>query len=781
MRTPLVIFVFILGLAGCAYNSSSDLEALYGEAVPRSRAVEKLPINHVDYWQDVKPILEQRCVVCHACYDAPCQLKLGAPEGIERGASKQRVYHPERLRAAPLTRLFVDAQSVEAWRDKAFFPVLNEHSSSTEANFHASVLHQILTLKQDNPLPAEKILTDEFTLGINRKESCPTAAAFPDFAQEHPYWGMPYGFPGLSEPELRTITDWIQEGANYTEREPLETNLRDEINRWETFLNQDSLKMRLSARYIYEHLFLAHLYFDQINQRQFFKLVRSYTAPGEPPEIITSRRPYDDPGSERIYYRIVPEHEAIVVKTHMPYPLNDSKMALWKALFLDAEYAVNSLPDYSPATTGNPFSAYRDLPTNSRYRFLLDEAQFSIMNFIKGPVCRGQTALNVIRDHFWVFFISPEFGEAVKTAEFLDQQEENFELPSARGDINLPLTNWLRYSAKQKRLMEARDKYLAGKFSQHPSKVGMNLIWDGEQHNPNAALTVFRNFDSATVEKGLIGDTPQTAWVIGYPQLERIHYLLVAGYDVYGNVGHQLLSRLYMDFLRMESESNFLMLLPTDTRQKERANWYRGASKHTLSYLNHPSLDDEVEPTIHYSSGNHKAELFDKIKSHLRPALKNMHQFEPLESDISAALARLSQLAGEKTHYLPEFSLLNIIEEDKHLQVTLLKNTAHLNITSMFNEYKNIIESENTMTMTRGLIGAYPNAFFWVKREQLSQFVHAISGIGSAEQYEALLDDYGIRRTNPQFWKYSDAIHLQFAADAPVNFGYLDYNRFENR
>ena len=40
--------------------------------------------------------------------------------------------------------------------------------------------------------------------------------------------------------------------------------------------------------------------------------------------------------------------------------------------------------------------------------------------------------------------------------------------------------------------------------------------------------------------KGLVGQQPKTAWVIDYSLLERIHYLLVAGFDVFGNVAHQL-------------------------------------------------------------------------------------------------------------------------------------------------------------------------------------------------------------------------------------------------
>ena len=66
---------------------------------------------------------------------------------------------------------------------------------------------------------------------------------------------------------------------------------------------------------------------------------------------------------------------------------------------------------------------------------------------------------------------------------------------------------------------------------------------------------------------GLHGDFPETAWIIDYPLFERIHYLLVAGFDVYGNAGHQLNTRIVMDFLRMEGENNFLAFLPVEPAQ----------------------------------------------------------------------------------------------------------------------------------------------------------------------------------------------------------------------
>ncbi len=70
------------------------------------------------YLTEVKPLIENRCVVCHACYDAPCQLKLSSPEGIDRGANKEKVYEGTRLLAANTTRMFIDAKTTAQWREK---------------------------------------------------------------------------------------------------------------------------------------------------------------------------------------------------------------------------------------------------------------------------------------------------------------------------------------------------------------------------------------------------------------------------------------------------------------------------------------------------------------------------------------------------------------------------------------------------------------------------------------------------------------------------------------
>ena len=76
--------------------------------------------DEISYVKDIKPILDNRCVTCHSCYNSPCQLKLSSFEGLTRGANKKDIYE-NRLTAAEPTRLFIDAFSEEQWREKEFF------------------------------------------------------------------------------------------------------------------------------------------------------------------------------------------------------------------------------------------------------------------------------------------------------------------------------------------------------------------------------------------------------------------------------------------------------------------------------------------------------------------------------------------------------------------------------------------------------------------------------------------------------------------------------------
>jgi len=778
-----IIFSTLI-ISGCSVLAVHQYDDEYGKQRPINRLTEN--INKINAWKEAKEILDDRCVVCHGCYDAPCQLNLASFEGIERGANKEKVY-TTRLQAAEPGRLFEDAFTVKQWRDKKYFPVLNERNQTPEANISAGLMARMLTMKAPETPPHSGLLPDSISISLKRAQQCPTIEEFDHFEKNYPSWGMPYGLPALSNREYGSLISWIQQGAPNYQSEELSKTLAKQVSQWEEFLNGNSLKHQLMSRYLYEHLFVNHIYFNNdISNQVFFKLVRSRTNSGNEIDLIATRRPYDAPDVERVYYRLQPVISTILDKTHIAYPLNNERMQLFEKLFINAKFEVDSLPAYDPVESANPFITFKDIPVDSRYRFLLLEAKSTISGFIKGAVCRGQIALSVINDRFWVYFINPESKFEKNISKFLVAESKQLSLPTDEGSNNLNLLSWIEYASIQKEYLKNKGEFIRESVSQNEENdkaLALDVIWNGDAENDNAALTVFRHMDSATVVKGLVGSAPKTAWVIGYTLLERIHYLLVAGFDVYGNVDHQLKSRLFMDFLRMEGEYNFLTLLPVDARKAERDYWYRGAHAYVSDYINWTQENPVIESDINFKTKDHKIELFDMLNKRLADVLDSSHSLDFVENEkIKMELIKLSKLEGQKVSYLPEISFIYIIDSGKKDKVfSIARDNAYNNISHLLSEKTERLKNEDKLTVVRGFIGSYPNVFLKLKVSELPDFVETIKAFSSEEDYKNFLDEYGVRRTDPEFWTYSDNIFHEYQKNNPVNAGRFDLSRLENR
>ncbi len=718
-------------------------------------------------------IIEHRCMVCHGCYDAPCQLKLEAQAGLQRGASADLVYDGGRLITANMTRLFDDAYSVKQWRDKGFYPVLNEKEPEK------GVMYRMLELKQAHPLPTEGPMPAGFDFALARDQQCPKEDEFDDYAREKPLWGMPYGLPGLSQEQHQTVTQWLQKGAPPPPLAPLSVANQDLVSNWERFLNGDSRRQRLMARYVYEHLFLASLYLSEGDDSLWFRLVRSRTGPGKPLELISTRRPYDDPGVDRVYYRLQRMPVTALDKTHLPYRFDQARMDWYQKLFIEPDYEVASLPGYAVEVASNPFKAFVDLPIDARYRFLLAESRFTIMNFIKGPVCRGQIALSVIDDHFWVTFVNPDHMDLEVDAQFLAREMDKMRLPTPSTGTPIDLFSWRSYAKSHERYQRARSRFIRKKVAQG-KRLDLDSIWDGDGHNHNASLTIFRHFDTASVEHGMIGDTPKTAWVMDYPLLERIHYLLVAGFDVYGSVSHQLESRLYMDFLRMEGEFNFLLFMPPEQRLPMWDYWYRDAPKGARSHFIERSALEQETANITYKTDNPKKEFLGLLRERIYQADAPTFTYRgrgAAEQTVSA-LAAMEAKVGAHNSFLPDVSFINVIGKQRDEFYTMLRNSAHSNIAQLFKEDQRRLPDEDSLTLVRGFIGAYPNYFFQVEESELAKFAAAIAELKSAQDYARLRDRYGVSRNAPWFWRFADKAHARHRWQDPVEYGLFDLNRY---
>jgi hypothetical protein len=766
-----------VALAYLLLACSSEPERVYP---PVTRPAPSSPLEQQTLeWQAAKHTFEQRCVVCHGCYDAPCQLKLSSWDGIARGATKQKVYEASRFREAPPTRLNIDAQSVEQWRAKSFFPVLPENGQTDP---RLSLLTRMLELKRERPLVLNgKALPREFEIGLDRKEQCPRPSEFDEFKRNHPSWGMPYALPALADGDHQALVGWVAAGTPHEPPPPLAPAVDASIALWESFFNAPGLKEQLVSRYIYEHLFLGALYFEGIDDQTFFRLVRSRTPSGLPVDEIATRRPFEAPDEPAFYYRFVRRDDTRLMKTQMPYALSDKRLARYRELFLEPQYVVDEAPGYKASVSSNPFAAFAQLPVRSRYRFMLEEAWFTMAGFIKGPVCRGQVALNVIEERFWITFIDPESPITEHEGELLAKSVDDLALPAEMGSNNVLIT-WRRYALQQERFLLAKSKYLTD-LAATPAAVTLEQIWDGDGTNANAALTVLRHFDSATVVKGLVGSDPKTAWVVGYALLERIHYLLVAGYDVFGNVGHQLQSRLFMDFLRMEAEYNFLTFLPMARRKPLMESWYRATSDEVKDHVYGKFAYFKQESGLTYQTPTPEHELFRMMAERVGPVLNRTHGLgEEPDAALRDALLPIAQLPGQAATLMPETSFLEVqLRAGGEKYFSILRDSAHTNVAHLFNESDRRVAREDQLTVLRGFVGAYPNALFSVREDDVPAFVAAMSALSNDQSYDVLRERFGVRRTDGRFWEYSDRVHSAFRKLEPLESGLFDYNRLDGR
>ncbi|MCP4317440.1 MAG: peptidylprolyl isomerase [Hyphomicrobiales bacterium] len=736
-------------------------------------------------WSAVRDVVEKRCVVCHGCYDAPCQLKLSSPDGLLRGASKERVYAPSRLEDAPLTRLGIDAKTEKGWRELGFFPVQHNPAMSKA---DPSVLSRLMDLGHANPPPENGPLPESVDLNIRRKLSCPAPDQTDDYMKDHPHGGMPFATARLADDEYDLLSTWAGTGA------PLPGYSRDlpdvvtqKITDIETYLNSKDFAQLLVSRYIYEHLFLAHLHIEGDDPDHFFRMIRSATPSGETADEIATRRPFDDPGKAPYFYRIIPIEGTILHKEHMVYEIGPRRLARYRTLFDPGNLTVKESPPYSDAAGGNPFTTFAGIPNEGRYRFLLDDALFFVRSFIRGPVCYGQVAVDVIEDRFWVAFLDPDSDLSITDTFYLQEAALLLELPVSAigGDLEQRASKFLSEGpAEYLRFRDERYR-AAASYAEGPT---YNDVWDGDGTNIDARLTIYRHFDNASVVTGFVGAVPETAWVIDYPLLERIYYDLVAGFDVFGSVEHQLTTRLYMDGLRREGETIFLSFLPPDVREPMHDEWYRGPLATLVDWLKEQPVDTSTPTGIAFDTVDPKAEFLETLLDR-GPQLWPRH--DPINrcsgtdcAPPDTVAGRLRALADHKApfiKFLPDLVLLLVETGSYRSEIfTLVHDKAHSNVAFLFREENRREPDDDRLTIVAGQFVSYPNFYFRVDASDLPAFIADLQGVSDQTRYMAFVKTYGVRRGSPDFWPSVDAVQAEIHSQDALQAGLLDLNRYKD-
>jgi hypothetical protein len=201
---------------------------------------------------------------------------------------------------------------------------------------------------------------------------------------------------------------------------------------------------------------------------------------------------------------------------------------------------------------------------------------------------------------------------------------------------------------------------------------------------------------------------------------------------------------------------------------------------------------------VYRNPANAKAEFVEQVfNEHLGPQVRgppdavNWKTLQPARNLETAlrltvperALRSIASIkAADATpfaRFFPDLAVILMRGKDGRATIySLVHNRELSNVSWILWETDRFVPREDSLTVRAGVLGAYPNMFFVVPEDEIKVFSAAVLNIKSAGDYEGLVNKFGMRRSNKQFWSIFDAINSIHISSNPVRTGTLDLTRY---
>ena len=96
----------------------------------------------------------------------------------------------------------------------------------------------------------------------------------------------------------------------------------------------------------------------------------------------------------------------------------------------------------------------------------------------------------------------------------------------------------------------------------------------------------------------------------------------------------------------------------------------------------------------------------------------------------------------------------------------------------MFQEDRRRVFENDTLTVVKGHVGSYPNAFSYIHIDQIEERIDTYLEITNKLDYYNFAKKYSIQRNSPNFWEESDWHYRKYLKEQPVEAGVFDMYRF---
>lgn len=752
-----------------------------------------------DYAASIQPIFNRRCIACHGCLGSPCNLKLDSFRGADRGGF---LLNPYSVHIGDYPRTDMDAaDNTKAWRRRGFYPILAREGTADE-NLDASLLYQMVAAgMRCNDPGFNRDALDGLRPDRYKAHCTDSSAALAARLEQHPAAGMPFGLPAISKEDFATLKSWVAAGSPGPDESARETALAatnpDAVAAWEAFFNADDPRTRLVSRYIFQHVFLATIVLTDSPGDQF-RLVRSSTPPprvvvdtqgnkrveSSPVKVIGTGLPYDDPysyaGVDKFWYRLEKRSEPPVQKNHFVLRLAPDDIPHLAQLFaIDSGTGWSSKADLDPPYgIENPFLQFAAIPAESRYRFILENAEVMVGGVTYGPVCNGQIATYAVKDHFWVLFLDPAHDPSV--------QEPSLGLDS-------PATLMDRSVSGNGAYLNA---FAESKARLAPDGWSLDAIWDGDGAYPgdrgNAWLTVLRHTTNVSVLKGARGGLPRTLWLLSYAGFERMYYDTVAGFAYWKGDAQKLQTLLFFNFLRQSFEDHFLLLLPAQYRDAIRHRWTRGIGELSLAMV--PFAGDRQPTRIALTGGDPLTEMVGLIAERLSPAISGLP--DPLNPQIKPSVEPAAPMAGfadferaistmtavderRFVRFLPSVTVLRLSHRGEHRIYSLAANRVFASQWTLLFQNGQALPNEDTMSVYPTLVNGFPNLFVDLELDQAPGFLSDLAAVETDDAWRRFRERYAVLRNSEHFWSFYDWLNNWNFSARGDDAGWLDLTYYD--
>lgn len=734
------------------------------------------PEDHDTYLDEIQPILAKRCVTCHSCTSAPCQLKLTSYEGVKRGANPEHVFSTTVFAAKTGPTRLKDGITEKDWRKKGFYSV-------TEGG-KDSIMYKMIEKGEENEGGFD--LTDPFALYKDKVE----VLAFeslnndPEKIEERlskSGTGMPFGLSKIPSNEYAKLTEWLEAGAKgpSPEAQKILESARDPdvVRKWEEFFNKSSPKEQLAMRYIFEHIYFGKIHFDDSTRGRgdFFDLVRSSTRDGDIKEIVTELSNADPKAP--FYYRLKKHTQIITEKDHTVFHLTDKTMDRWSELLLQSEWDPKTVPGYDSA---NPFVYFDAIPGKVRYQFMLENSQHLIEAMVKGDVCTGSAATYAIRDRFFTLFLKPDSDPSAIDPKLGASDVEGHLDPTASSFTT---------GNKSEKFAELFENKL---HELRPNGLSINDLWDGDKSDKNAWVTVFRHGTSSSAHYGPMGQFPETMWVLDYGNFERLYYDLVVLYRPWGPAVSKVSTWSTMSEVRSHAEDLFLFFMPESKRAELRHEFTpSGAATMTETVMagkNYPGLVDLDQ--------EHPLQDFvGRVRDYLGPTIAGATTLDPKpfpqseaalpgeirdRDSLEAALYTLTLDRGKVGDALPEITWVTIEDGTKSYDYTVLANRIYWSNSRLVGAFLSGLSRRpelDSLSVVRGRVGALPELFLTIPIGEVKAAVAAARS-GNSDARKQLRERYEAKRNTPAFWEFLDREHTKQLKEHPLEAGIIDTREY---